>query len=333
MKIVQICPYDMTRPGGVQRHVRDLAAWCTREGHETRIVAPPPPRGRPSQEGNLQTLGRSRMIGAHGTGFEISFAAPWSVSGLARRLRGWGADMVHLHTPWTPLLAWQLWRALRLPTVTTIHATLPRPDAKGLTDRYIRRAACHFLTRSEAVVVPSKAPLEMLRTLKPELNATVLPPTIDLSRWREAGQTRNTSDTLHIVFLNRLEERKGVAILLNAWTRAKVQLANAKLTIAGDGPLQEEVRAAAEADPSIQYVSGLDDADARTLLASADLFAATAPYGESFGLVLTEAMSAGAVPVDLHLRTPEELEAEHRQPDSLAGTVIRHGRRVYRRPF
>ncbi len=297
MKIVQICPYDMTRPGGVQRHVRDLAAWCTAQGHETRIVAPPPPGQRASRRGNLVTLGRSRLTGAHGTGFEVSFAAPWSVSALAQELRGWGADLLHLHTPWTPLLAWQVWRSLRLPTLTTIHATLPRPDATGLTDRYIRRAARHFVARSAAVVVPSEAPLEMLRKLTPSLDAIVLPPTIDLSPWRENARSRSTEDPLHFVFLSRFEERKGIAVLLDAWKRAKPRLDDARLSIAGDGPLRDQVRAAAQADPSILYIGNLDDQDARALLASADLFAAPAPFGESFGLVLTEAMAAGAVPV------------------------------------
>ena len=295
MKIVQLCPYAMDRPGGVQRHVRDLSAWCSAEGHETRIVAPPAPGIGPRRADGLIELGRARAFAVHGTGFEISRARRGEVRALACELRDWGANLVHLHTPWTPMLVWQVWRALKLPTVMTIHATLPSTDSPAPVDRYIRRAARYFLTRTAITVTPSGAPLPLIRQLAPDAETVVLPPTVDLSDWRRAGDTRNAGKDLTLLFLGRLEDRKGVRMLLEAWRKVAGQVPNARLRIAGDGPLRGVVQAACS--DRLTYVGRPDDTQARALVADADLFIAPAPYGESFGIVLAEAMSAGAVPI------------------------------------
>jgi len=293
MKIVQVCPYAMSRPGGVQRHVRDLSIWLETRGHDVRIIAPPAPGKRPVRQGLLIETGRSRGIALHGTAFELSRASRTELRPLAMELREWGAEIVHLHTPWTPMLARQIWRQLRLPTVTTIHATLPDPAANGLLDRYIRGSARRFLRRSQAVIVPSPAPLDMLRELIPELTAHILPPAINLAPFRTTAPDRDPARP-SLLFLGRLEARKGLDILLAAWPAISAALPDATLTIAGDGALRHRIT---EQDARVRYVGRPDDAAVRRLMARADLFLAPAPYGESYGLVLAEAMAAGAVPV------------------------------------
>jgi len=294
MKIVQLCPYAMDRPGGVQRHVRDLSVWLQAAGHEVRIIAPPTPGMPPRRTGMLTELGLSRNFGTHGTAFELSIAMPRALLLMAAELRDWGAEVVHMHTPWTPMMVGQMWRKLRLPTVTTIHATLPEVQGTALIDRYIRRSARYFLTQSEAVVLPSAAPLPMLHLLLPDLKTVILPPAVDLAPWRQTAGTR-MNGALQVVFLGRLEPRKGVDLLLKAWPKVAEVLPNATLTIAGDGALQDQVRASV--GRQVVYAGRPDDAAARALMAKADIFVAPAPYGESYGLVLAEAMSAGAVPV------------------------------------
>lgn len=295
MKIVQLCPYAMDRPGGVQRHVRDLGIWLTAQGHETRIVAPPAPGRNAVRNGTLTELGRSHAISVHGTAFELAYAGPGAVRRVARDLRDWGSCLVHMHTPWTPLLVWQVWRALRLPTVATIHATLPGIDSPALVDRYIRWAARYFLTRTQATILPSEAPLPLIAQLAPGTRASVLPPAVNLSDWSALDEPRASRERVSLLFLGRLEARKGVACLLAAWDRIVDTLPQATLTIAGDGDLRDMVTASTA--PRLHFVRHPNDAAARSLMAQADIFLAPAAYGESFGIVLAEAMSAGAVPI------------------------------------
>jgi len=295
MKIVQLCPYDMDRPGGVQRHVRDLSSWLTAAGHETRIVCPPTPGARDATDGVIRRVGGARNLAVHGTAFEISRVSRGQLRAAVGDLRAWGADLVHVHTPWTPFMAAQMMRALDLPTVATVHATLPDPAAAGLIDRYIRWSARRLLPRADAVVAPSEAPLRMLNTVVPQVSPRIMPPTIDLAPWLRAGAARARGAGLSVLFLGRLEPRKGLDIALDAWCRIAPAVPDARLTIAGDGPMRD--LAAAAASDRVAVVGRPDDAEARRLMAAADLCLAPAPYGESFGLILVEAMAAGTLPV------------------------------------
>ena len=116
MKIVQITPYAMDRPGGVQSHIRDLGTWLRLRGHDVRIVAPPGDADVPG----LMTLGACRSVSLHGTRFELTRARRADLADCVERLRDWGAEVAHLHTPWTPMLPWQVWRALDLPAVEVV---------------------------------------------------------------------------------------------------------------------------------------------------------------------------------------------------------------------
>uniref|UniRef100_UPI0035696252 glycosyltransferase family 4 protein n=1 Tax=Shimia sp. TaxID=1954381 RepID=UPI0035696252 len=240
MKIVQISPYAMDRPGGVQTHVRDLSHWLRGQGHEVRIVAPP---GAAADEGVL-TPGRCRNMALHGTAFEVSRAGRAERKACLRDLRSWGAEMVHLHTPWTPMLAWQIWRGLRLPSVATFHATLPEGGGFDPFRAYIRFAARYFHKRLDAIVVPSEAPRAQWRALGVDPLPAILPPVIDLARWRAARQARPPGP--HLLFMGRLEERKGVRVLLEAWPAIAAALPGARLTIAGAGALEAPLRKMAE---------------------------------------------------------------------------------------
>ncbi len=294
MKIVQISPYAMSRPGGVQTHVRDLSHWLRGQGHAVRVLCPP---GDGTLQGGWEEIGHHRNMSLHDTGFEVSRASRPALASKLADLRDWGAEAVHLHTPWTPMLAWQLWRGLALPTVATLHATLPEGGGFDPFRWYIRSAARYFARRVSAVVVPSQAPFDQWHAmgLTPDL---ILPPAIDLAAWA-ARAAPTASGPFRAAYLGRLEDRKGVHLLPQTWQTVRSALPDAELTIAGSGPLEATLKAETtnKAIKGISFIPAPPDAEARALVAAADLLLAPALHGESFGLVLVESLAAGTPPL------------------------------------
>lgn len=292
MKIVQVCPYAMGRPGGVQTHVRDLSNWLRAQGHKVTVIAPDDGH----TEDGLYPLGGFRQMSLHGTQFEVARANRRELRQCSQAMHKWGADMVHLHTPWTPMLAWQVWRALRLPSVGTFHATLPEAAGFDPFASFLRGAAGYFSKRLQGISVPSEAPQsQWVANGFPAPN--IIAPAINLSTWRGAG--RSEAPGMSLVYLGRLEDRKGLHVLLDAWSLVAPMMPSAHLTIAGGGPIEGTLRARIQAEnlSNVTMRPPPSNADAQNLVASADFFVAPALDGESFGLVLIEAMAAGTLPI------------------------------------
>jgi phosphatidylinositol alpha-mannosyltransferase len=298
VKIVQLTPYAMDRPGGVQSHIRDLCTWLRENGHETRIIAPPSTTGQPKMDGVIE-LGQSRKIAVHGTKFELTRASRSALSNCVAELRDWGAEVAHLHTPWTPMLPFQVWRALDVPAVATFHATLPESAGFDPLSWALRRSAHWFNRRLSSVVVPSVAPQNQWRENGVTPLPKVLAPTVNLAAWRKARDTATPSTGFNAICMGRLEDRKGTATLLTAWRKVQENRPDARLIIAGDGPCKADLLAKAARDDlhSVTFVDPPSDTQARDLIAQADVLVAPALHGESFGLVLIEAMAAGTLPV------------------------------------
>ncbi|CUH51258.1 glycosyltransferase family 4 protein [Shimia marina] len=302
MKIVQITPYAMDRPGGVQSNIRDLSAWLRQQGHEVKIIAPPStdlPGEMRTVEPGVMTVGTARPFSVHGTQFEISHATARSRRETVTALRDWGAEVVHLHTPWTPLMPWQIWRALKLPAIATFHATLPTGSGFDPLAAALRRVGHHFNRHLHRIVVPSEAPFMQWKTAGADPLPLILPPTIDLAPWRAAADEIRKPANFRAVYMGRLEARKGVSVLLTAWHRVQHALPQAQLIIAGTGEEEATLRAQAQdlALANVTFQAPPSQAAAKSLIAGAHAFVAPALHGESFGLVLIEAMAAGAVPV------------------------------------
>ena len=282
MKILQICPYDLHRPGGVQRHILSLADAMRRRGHEVKILSPgPAPQDAPP---DCLYAGQRRVISLSGTQFEVSRASPREMGDLAAKLAVWGPDVAHYHTIWDPLLPLQLFRRLKIASVNTFHDTPPDTlSGKALRFAFGMMAKHYFLPRLDAAVAVSPAPAQHL-----DGKAEILPPVTDLSRF--LGNPRRPDSNFTVLFYGRLEPRKGIRVLLDAWKRKR---SNMRLVIAGSGPLETDVIAAAAEDPSIQHFPRPDDDGLLHLLSRAHLAVFPSPYGESFGIVLTEALAAG----------------------------------------
>ena len=299
MRILQVCPYAMERRGGVQNHVRDIARWLTTEGHEVTIIAPGP--GETGGDPPIVPLGRHLSIGLSGTRFEVTWVGNRELAEATRRLDAASIDIVHIHTPFVPALPHRVWRAFDRPTIATFHATLPPQDR--LLRAVLGPVARMMRDRAAAAIAVSPSAAELLQPERRDRPIDLLPPAIDLSAWRAAGQAAMEAGTgvatgrpRRVLFLGRFEARKGLDVLVEAWPEIVRRGGGEppELIIAGGGelaPLAEGL--VARGDGRVRIVDTPDDATARQLVAEADLFVSPAPWGESFGLVLIEAMAAG----------------------------------------
>lgn len=303
MRIVQVSPYAMERRGGVQNHVRDVAGWLAAAGHDVTIVAPGPGGGG---EGGaigmgdgvrFLPLGHPITIGLSGTRFEVTWVSGGALREAARILDAATIDVVHLHTPFVPLLPARLWRALRRPVVATFHATLPPQDR--LLAAVLGPIARLQRDRAGASIAVSPSAARLLEPARADRPVDILAPAIDLAPWRAAGAAapgRDPTRPARVLFLGRFEARKGLDVLIAAWPEIVRRGGSSppELIVAGGGELARQVEALAAGGPGrVRIVPTPDDAEARRLVAAADLMVAPAPWGESFGLVLVEAMAAG----------------------------------------
>lgn len=295
MRIAQFCPYDIHRPGGVQMHIRDLSEALRERGHAVTIVAPRVDPLVPDTESVIQ-LGVAREIGFGGTAFEISIALGAEYRRLAALMRQDRFDVVHFHTIWTPLLPLQAFRLSGAANVATFHDTPPDTWTGAATRALYRGFSRWLLPRLDGVIAVSEAPAGHLRP-SADRPLALLPPCTDLRRFMSGAAPfdRFRDDRVNILFLGRLEPRKGAAILLAAYRRLCADDLPVRLLIAGDGDLAPMLRAeVAKRDlPRVEFIGRFPDADAPRWYATGDIFCAPSMYGESFGIVLTEAMASG----------------------------------------
>ncbi|MDE2464686.1 MAG: glycosyltransferase, partial [Alphaproteobacteria bacterium] len=185
MKIAHVCPYDIDRPGGVQAHVLAIADALQALGHSVVIMAPNiSGRGIERLDNGVEIarFGRARSISFGDTGFEISIAFGREKTVLKRYLAQEAFDLIHYHTIWTPIFAFQVFLMSRCPAVATFHDT-PANTFEGRVLRGLFRGLSRILLpRMHAVITPSEAPQAHL-VVPPGGSILTIPPCTDLRRF------------------------------------------------------------------------------------------------------------------------------------------------------
>ncbi len=209
MKIVQISPYDLDRPGGVQRHILALAAALRAHGHEVMVVAPGPAVVAVK---NIFYLGRQREIGLSGTRFELTWASRSELALLRKYLVDWKPDILHFHSLWTPLLSFQIFRGWSGPVVATFHDT-PPPGMLGDVLRFLFKGISRrILRRIDGAIVVSRAPLAHMRPGSSGVIPAVLPPGVDLTVTTTAYKEKSAEDgILRFLFVGRLSDARALS--------------------------------------------------------------------------------------------------------------------------
>lgn len=303
MRIVQISPYDLSRHGGVQQHVLSLAAELRKRGHEVLVIGPgrDADQVRDASGVDIITLGSKRKVSLLGTSFELSLASMDELKHLSARLADFRPDVMHYHTMWVPLLAWQIFRNNRYASVATFHDTPPPGPSGDILRMLFKGLSRYLLTRLDGAIAVSTAPLGHLRPGPRGCKPLILPPVTDLQDFYRVEKKVDAGRKTALYF-GRLEPRKGISVLLKTWdllasgaVPLPVGAEMPQLIVAGDGELEPLVKAAEQrlGQSCVQHVPSPDHEGLLELLSQASVVISPAVYGESFGIVLVEALASG----------------------------------------
>lgn len=300
MKIAMVSPYDFAWPGGVNSHVVQLSAELRNRGHQVLVIAPHSPSRSPAANppaDQFIPMGRSVPLSAGGSTARVTF--DWWLYPRVRALMDRGQfDVVHLHEPLAPLLPLMVLQHSKAVNVGTFHAYSDRQRLY----RVSRRAVGRWQKRLHGRIAVSAAARAFVSPHFPGYSYCVIPNGIDFARFAHAKPLPELRDgRLNVLFVGRKDERKGLRYLLEAFAILRQTQTNSRLIIVGPGDPDRECAALLNAvnsnyPDSIRLTGSVSSDDLPRYYASADLFCSPATGGESFGVVLLEAMAAG-VPV------------------------------------
>jgi phosphatidylinositol alpha-mannosyltransferase len=288
VRIGIVCPYSWDVPGGVQFHVRDLAEHLLRLGHQVSVLAPSdddtplPPY--------VVSAGRAVPVPYNGSVARLNFGF-LSAARVRRWVNDGDFDVLHIHEPASPSLALLTCWAAQGPIVATFHTSNPRSramiaaypilqpalekiSARIAVSEYARRTLVEHLG-GDAVVIPNGVDVGFFARAEPE------------PEWQ--GGT--------IGFIGRIDEpRKGLPVLMKALPRILRELPGTRVLIAGRGDTEEALEHLPDESlrDRVEFLGMVSDEDKARLLRSVDLYVAPNTGGESFGIILVEAMSASA---------------------------------------
>ncbi len=298
MKIGIVCPYFINRHGGVLEVILALKKGLKDRGHEVKIITPKPKGVDMSSDDDIIFLGTSMDFHSlAATTTQVSSSD--DTDKIDAVLEAENFDILHFHEPWSPLLSRQLLQRSQSVNIATFHSKVPeafmtRTVIKAVTP-YLKSVMSylHELT----AVSPSGADYASTLTDQP---ITIIPNGIDLEKYKPRSiKPKAADDGKTLLYIGRLEGRKGVKYLLRAFKLYAEKHPKDKLIIVGDGPDREKLELMSE-DLELSHVSFLgfvSEERKLELLSEADLFVSPALFGESFGIVLLEAMAMNLVAV------------------------------------
>jgi phosphatidyl-myo-inositol alpha-mannosyltransferase len=284
-----VCPYSWDVPGGVQYHVRDLSEVLRSRGHEVSVLAPAdddtplPPYVVPA--------GRAVPVPYNGSVARVNFG-PLSATRVRRWLREGHFDVLHIHEPATPSLSLLACWAATGPIVATFHTSNLRSRAMIAASPFLEPA----LEKIGARVAVSE---DARRTVVEHVggDAVLIPNGVFVDRFAAAEPNPAwRGDEGTVGFIGRLDEaRKGLPTLLSAMEQVVAERPGVRLLVAGRGDAEEAVEdLPAEVRARVTFLGTVSEADKARLLRTVDVYVAPNLGGESFGVILVEAMSAGA---------------------------------------
>lgn len=291
MKIGLVCPYSMFRGGGVQECVLALREGLVSRGHEAYIITPQPYDYKGEVPEGMILVGGARPFRAAKTSADVS--ASVNLTALTDMLEREKFDILHFHEPWSPMLSMQILQRSDAINIATFHAAMSERRTSRTVERVITPYTKSILKYIDVMTAVSPTATNYIRTLtKRRIN--LIPNGIDLKKYKPGEPDKiNLSKT--IFYVGRLEKRKGVKYLLQAYAVLKQVHPEFRLILGGDGPerykLEQLARDYRLSD--VEFLGFIDEETKLRLLRESDVFCSPALFGESFGIVLLEAMASG----------------------------------------
>jgi phosphatidylinositol alpha-mannosyltransferase len=289
MRVGIVCPYTWAVPGGVQQHIRDLAEALIGLGHEVSVISPadddtPLPA-------YVVPAGRAVPVPYNGSVARLAFGFR-SASRVRRWYKDGNFDVLHVHEPAAPSLSLLACWVADGPIVATVHTATPRSRAM--------HAAYPALQTALEKITGRIAVSEAARTTLVEHmggDAVLIPNGVTVSRYEKAAPLPGWPGAGGALgFLGRMDEpRKGLDVLLRAFTELGPARPGLRLLLAGPGDVADVLGKVPEPlRPRVILLGQVSEEDKARVYHSVDVFCAPNTGGESFGIVLAEAMAAGA---------------------------------------
>ncbi|HKR81908.1 MAG TPA: glycosyltransferase family 4 protein [Candidatus Saccharimonadales bacterium] len=293
MKIGLVCPFSIARGGGVLEHVYAIQDELLNRGHDAYIVTPQPRDFTLDSRKNVIFIGASTDFRSPiGTTGQVSASA--DIEAIDEMLARERFDVLHFHSPEVPMIGRQILSRSSCVNVGTFHATYP----DSLTGRTFTKVIAPYIQSVikylDEITAVSETAASSIRLLTDKPLA-IIPNGIDLHIFKPAPKKPAKGKT--VLYVGRLEARKGVKYLLKAFAVLAQKDPTVHLKLIGDGTDRAKLEALAETleipHSRITFAGYLSNEEKLQALQQADVFCAPAFYGESFGIVLVEAMACG----------------------------------------
>ena len=301
MRIGMVCPYSFDVPGGVQAHAIDLCREFQARGHEVSLIGPAGPTAEVPDF--VERGGRAIPIPYNGSVARLSFG-PVTQRKVRRWIDAGDFDVLHIHEPNSPSYSMLATRAAIGPIVATYHSAATQSLALKLATPFLRP----MLERIRGGIAVS----EVARRWQVEQlggDPVLIPNGVRVGEYAAAPDAADVPEigapppgTKRLVFLGRFDEpRKGLPVLLDAVPAIRRVFADLEILVIGDGDRAQAVRRAGEHADVLRFTGRVSEEAKAAALKSADAYIAPQLGGESFGIVLVEAMAAGAAVISSDL--------------------------------
>ncbi|MEU8236583.1 glycosyltransferase family 4 protein [Actinoplanes sp. NPDC048967] len=289
MQIGIVSPYSFDVPGGVQNHIVDLAEALITLGHEVSVLAPA------DEDAELPpyvvAAGRAMPLPYNGSVARIAFG-PVSTARVRRWLARGQFDVLHVHEPLTLSLSLLAVLSARGPVVATFHTAMVRSRALAAAQGFLQPVVEKITARIAVSELARKVQVEHIGG-----GAVEIPNGVAVAKFATAQPLPGRpGEGGTLGFLGRFtESRKGFELLRTAFVTLARQRPGLRLLVAGPGDrgdLYDGIPA--DLHPRVEFLGLVSEADKARMLRSVDIYVAPNTGGESFGMILTEAMAAGA---------------------------------------